>query len=74
MLFVSTVKGWVLIYYYNNHNYVVNYSNMFVHWYSWKRDAVKPFKYGHLKGAIESVHINGMSRLSSFNLERVFFP
>ena len=24
--------------------------------------------------AIECVHINGMSRLSSFNLERAFFP
>ena len=26
------------------------------------------------KGAIESVHINGMSALSSLNLERAFFP
>ena len=26
------------------------------------------------KGAIESVHINGMSVLSSLNLERAFFP
>ena len=26
------------------------------------------------KGAIESVHIDGMSVLSSLNLERAFFP
>ena len=73
MLFASTVKGWVLIILLLE-SYVVNYSNMFVHWYSWKCDGVKPFKYGHLKGAIESVRINGMSRLNSFNLEGAFFP
>ena len=70
MSFASTVKWWVLIY--DNHMWKIIpiwlltgiCENMM---------QLNLFNMG-TKGAIESVHINGMCVLSSLNLEKAFFP
>ena len=73
MLFASKVKGWVLIYF-----MIIICGKLFQH--AWLLTGIHEnvmqsnlFNMG-TKGAIESVHIDGMSVLSSLNLERAFFP
>ena len=52
---------------------MVNYSNMFAHCIHENIMQSNIFNMG-TKGTVESVHINGMSVLSTLNLERAFFP
>ena len=68
MLFASRVKGWVLIYF-----MIIICGKLFQHGCSLVFMKINLVNMG-TKGAIESVHINGMSALSSLNLERAFFP
>ena len=71
VLFASTVKGWVLIYDNYMWQIIPTWLLTGIHENMMQLDL---FNMG-TKGAIESVHINGMSVvLSSLNLERAFFP